>query len=232
MPTRDDHNATVVVIELGPGHIYVKIVEPKPEPQRVEVLLRQTVAAWFAARPEAVINRTQTVIEGGETLGIQVWYDHNVVEHRPLPPFPPPTDLPSPLTIEVSEPVLRQLPKEHLEAVVDEAVQVWRSQPDRHVTLAVVNARRIVVILDGIANRAIVLPVEGVLDALDDGQRGRLQTWLGSLPTRLQVIEITGSWFAFRDGTRRRDMTVEPGFVRTNMTYDSGTRPHTPDRDR
>ena len=62
MPPRDDQGATVVVIELGEGQVYVKVAEPKPEPQRVEVLLRRTIDAWFDARPWFVIDRTQPVV--------------------------------------------------------------------------------------------------------------------------------------------------------------------------
>ncbi|HKI16506.1 MAG TPA: hypothetical protein VKA15_01430 [Isosphaeraceae bacterium] len=228
MPPRDEQSATVVVIELGAGHIYVKIVEPKPEPQRVELLLRKTIEAWFDARPQFVIDREQPVVEAGETLGIQVWY--HAGKSREASVNPAPANRPSPLTIEVSESVLQKLPKEYIEAVVDEAIQVWHSQPDRQVSLAVVNARQIVVIVDGQASRGAVLPVEGVLDALDDEQRGRVRTWLGSLPTRLHVIEITGSWFARRDDIWKRGRIAERSVVRTNMTYDSGERP--PDRDR
>jgi hypothetical protein len=225
MPDHQNQSATVVVIELGPGHVYVKIVEPKPEPQRVEMLLRRTIDAWLAAHPRFVIDRVQHVVEAGELLGIQVWYSHHEAEHRPLPPSPAPADSPSPLTIEVSEPVLRQLPKEHLEAVVAEALQVWHSRPDRRDTLAVVNARRIVVILDGRANRGAVLPVEGVLDTLDEGARQPLLNWLGSPQTRLFVIPIPGSWFVRQEFESAKAKLVEPGFVRTNMTYDAGERP-------
>jgi hypothetical protein len=195
MTPRDDQGATVVVIELGPGHIYVKLVEPKPEPQRVEVLLRKTLIAWFDARPQFVIDRTQRVVEDGKTLGIQVWYLDYVAEHLPLPPLPVPADSPGSLTIEVSESVLQKLPKKHLEAVVDEAVQVWHSQPDRHGTLIVVNARRIAVILDGRASRGAVVPVESIYEVLDEMAREALQSWLGALPTRVHVVQIARSWF-------------------------------------
>ena len=74
MPPRDYEEATVLVIELEGGQVYFKMNEPKPEPQRVEKLLRLTSDAWFNARPQFVIDRTLPVVEGGETLGIQVWF--------------------------------------------------------------------------------------------------------------------------------------------------------------
>jgi hypothetical protein len=217
MPPLDDQGATVVVIELGPGLVYVKIAEPKPEPRRVEMLLRRTIDAWFGARPQLVIDGTQPVVEADEILGIEVWY--HAGERRALPPLPAPADCPASLTIEVSEPVLKQLPKEYIEAVIEEAIQIWRSHHDRHGTLVVVNARQIAVILDGRASRGVVLPVEALDTALDDETRRQLQTWLGSLPTRLHVFQVAENRFGWQ-GERVR--IAEPNFVIANMTYDSG----------
>jgi hypothetical protein len=201
------------------------MVEPKPEPQQVEMLLRKTISAWFAARPEAVIERTQPVVEAGQTSGIQVWYGQNVAEHLPLPPLPAPADLPGLLTFEVSESVRQQLPKEHIEAVIEEAIQVWNDSHDRDGTLAVVNARRIVVIIDGRASRGAVVPVEALANSLDDRTMQGLLHWLRSPQTRLHVVQVAGGWFGRREDTGERRRVAEPGFVRTNMTYDAGGHP-------
>ena len=49
MPSPEERNATTVVMEMEPGWIYVKIAEPKPEPDRIEMLLRLTIQQWFNA---------------------------------------------------------------------------------------------------------------------------------------------------------------------------------------
>ncbi len=219
MPTRDDQGATVVVIELGGGQLYVKIAEPRPKRQRAEALLRKTIDAWFEAHPHFVIDRAQPVVEAGEILGIHVWY--HAEEHRKAKPLSVPVDRPASITIEVNDAVLRHMPKERLEAVVDEAVQVWLSQPDRHGTLIVVNARRIAVILDTPACRGQVLPVEEVFAVLNATERLALRTWLTSLPTRLHIVPIAESWFLSHLVRSQRGIIAEPSLVRTNMTYDT-----------
>lgn len=223
MPTRDDQGATVVVIELGGGQLYVKIAEPGPGRQRAEDLLRKTIVAWFEAHPQFVIDRAQPVVEDGEILAFHVWYHFD--EHREAKPLPVPADRPASLTIEVDDAVLRQTPKERLEAVVDEAVQLWLSQPDQLGTLIVVSARRIAVILDASAFRGQVLPVEEVFAVLNATERLALRTWLGSLPTRLHILQIAESWFRSHLVRSQRGIIAEPSLARTNMTYDIGTRP-------
>jgi hypothetical protein len=73
MPSPYDRSVTLVEIELERGWIYVKLAEPKPEPDRGDLLLRLTIDHWFSAHPHFVMNKTQAVIEGGIVQGINVW---------------------------------------------------------------------------------------------------------------------------------------------------------------
>lgn len=41
---------TTVVIEMELGWVYVKIADPKPDPDRIEFFLRRTINDWFDAR--------------------------------------------------------------------------------------------------------------------------------------------------------------------------------------
>jgi hypothetical protein len=74
MSSPDEGIATTVVIETAPGWIYVKIAEPKPEPDRIERLLGLTVQQWFNAHPEFVIDKKLAVTEHGILQGFKVWY--------------------------------------------------------------------------------------------------------------------------------------------------------------
>jgi hypothetical protein len=103
--------------------------------------------------------------------------------------------------------------------------QIWRESPNRGDTLVAINPRRIAVILDKQANRGAVLPVQFIEQVLDDSMRTKLQTWLGSPQSRFYVMHLPGSWFVSREIEARRSKSVEPTFVRTNMTYDPGPRP-------
>lgn len=222
MPSRDDQCATVVVIELGAGQLYVKIIDPKPAPDRIEFYLRRTINAWSNDHPQFVIDRSEAFSDHGGLQGIHVWYHVNAHSE---PTGPNPQQPPTSMTIEVHGLVIGHVPKEHIEAVVGEVMQIWRENPSRGDTLVAVNPRRIAVILDKQANRGAVLPVQFIEQVLDGSMRSKLQTWLESPHSRFYVMHLPGSWFVSREIEARKSKSVEPTFVRTNITYDPGPRP-------
>jgi hypothetical protein len=92
--------------------------------------------------------------------------------------------------------ILHQVSKEYIEAVVEDAIGIWRIYQDRLDTLVAINPRRIAVILDKQANRGAVLPVQLIEQVMDGSMRTGLQTWLESPPARFFVTHLSGSWFA------------------------------------
>ena len=88
MPAPQENKVTIVVIEMEPGRVYVKIIDPKPSSDQIEFYLRQTIDDWFNTHPQFVIDRTQAIADHGEMQGIQVWYHVNV--HQPQPTTPQP----------------------------------------------------------------------------------------------------------------------------------------------
>jgi hypothetical protein len=127
----------------------------------------------------------------------------------------------------VNNRVLRETSKEHVEAVVEEAMRTWYSLQDRRGTIIVVNPRRIVVILEELANRGALLPLELIEPALDDSTRTSIQTWLAAPSARLYAIRTARSWFFPHDSgsTKSGNDVVEPADLCTNMTYDTGRPP-------
>lgn len=222
MSSPDERSATTVVIEMKPGWIYVKMAEPKHDPERIELLLRLTIDQWFNTYPQYVIDKTQSVTDHGTLQGVHVWYHVNDRQSKPVNPDLP--KQPISLTFQVSNQVFQQVPKEHVEAVVDEAIQIWRSHQDWHGTLVVINPQGIAVILEKQINRGAVLPVELVYPALEETTRSRVQTWLEAPPTRRHVILIDGSWFMPQKTESARDRIREPDSRHTNMPYDTGPR--------
>ena len=224
MPSPSESGVTTVVIEMKPGWVYVKIIDPKPAFDRIEFFLRRTIDAWFDAHPQFVIDRSEASSDQGGLQGIHVWYHVNVQHAEPTSPKP--QQQPTSMTIEVHGLVIGQVSKEHIEAVVGEVMQIWRENPNRGDTLVAINPRRIAVILDEQANRGAVLPVQFVEQVLDGSMRTKLQTWLESPQSRFYVMHLPGSWFVSREIEGRRIKPVEPTFMRTNMTYDPGPRPN------
>lgn len=216
-------NVTAVVIEMEPGRVYVKLIDPIPEPNRAELLLRRTVEHWFGDRPQFVIDRTAAFVEDGVLRGMHVWYhlDDRRAE-RVTPASRRPADS---LAIEVNDQILRQLPKEFVEAVVDDAVKMWRTSRDRRGTVLVISPRRIVVVLDGRVNRGAVLPLALIEPALDALRKADLEAWLESPQSRFLQMRLPESWFLPDDFEAASPTIVEPTFLRTNMTYDGRPGP-------
>jgi hypothetical protein len=87
-------------------------------------------------------------------------------------------------------------PKEYVEAVIGEAMQISRDSEDRPDTLVVVNPRRIAVILDKRARRGTVIPVEFIDQVIEGSMKTRLRAWLAAPQSRFYLMHIAGSWFA------------------------------------
>ncbi len=223
MPSPEERSATTVVMEMEPGWIYVKIAEPKPGPDRIETLLRLTIEQWFNAHPQFVIDKAEAVTDHGVMQGIHVWYHVNDRQPEPVSPEHPQQVIS--LSVEVHIQIFRQLPMEHIEAVVDEAIEIWRSQKDGHGTMVVISPRRIAVVLDKPANRGAVVPVELIYPAIVEAAKSSVQSWLEAPPNRFLVVQIAGSWFAFHQTETQKSKVVEPPFLRSNMNYDTGPRP-------
>ena len=223
MSSPGERSVTTVLLEMKPGWIYVKIVEPKPEPDRIELLLRLTIDHWFNTHQDCVIDKTQAVTENGALQGINVWYHISERQGEPVSPELP--EQPFSLSFEVHNQVHQQVPKEHIEAIVEEAIQICRSHEKWHGTMVVVNPGRIAVILDKQANRGAVRPVELVYPALEGAARKRVETWLEAPTTRRHVILINGSWFMPQKTEPTAGRIREPKFRRTNMPYDAGPQP-------
>jgi hypothetical protein len=223
MPSPHESDETVVVIETAPGRVYVKVVGHEPAPDRLERLLRQAIDDWSDAYPQFVIDRTESDTAEEAPRGIHVWYHDNGLRPGSVDPRPRPQ--PTSLTVEVDGGILRRFPKEYVEAVVEDAVQVWRSDRGRHGTLVVVNPRRIAVVLDGPANRGAVRPVESIYPALEESTRAAVQTWLAAPATRFFVTPLAAIGSLTYEAGPGTVRPVEPTSVRTNMTYDSGPRP-------
>jgi hypothetical protein len=219
MPSPDEKNANTVVIDMARGWIYVKIVEPKPEPDRIERLLGLTIEQWFNAHPQFVIDKTVGLTEHGTLHGINVWYHVDDRQHVPVNPEPP--QQVSSLAIEVHHQIREQLPTEHIEALIDEAMKMCRSHQDGSGTTFVISPRRIAVVLDKQANRGAVLPVDFIYPTFGDASRATVLTWLEAPPSRLHVIQIAESWFMPGDVESRKIKIIEPAFMRTKMTYDA-----------
>ena len=186
-------NVTTVVIEMEPGWVYVKIADPKPEPNRIEFFLRRTIDDWFDAHPKFVIDKAEAITNHGEMLGIHVWF-HEADEPQKKTPqkAEAPMDM---MSIEVHGLIAQKFSKEYIEAVVDDALKILPSYKDRQDTLVVINPRRVAVLLDKQSHRGSVLPLEFVEQVIEGSMKAKLQTWLSDPPSPFYLMHIAGCWF-------------------------------------
>jgi hypothetical protein len=192
MSSPADGNATIVVIMTEPGLVYVKVAEPMPRPDRIEPLLRKTIDHWFGAHPQFVIDRSEAVVENDTMRGIHVWY-HVKDLGRSNSDQPP--EEPDSILIVIHRAVRQRWPAEYIEAVVDEALQIFSASEDYSGTLCVISPRRIAVVLDGRACIGLVIPVEVIEQVIEGSRKKRLQTWLAEPWGRLYQMHIAGSAF-------------------------------------
>ena len=194
MPPNPSSDVKTVVIEMEPGWVYVKIADPKPEPDRIGFFLRRTIDDWFDSHPNVVIDKAEAITDHGEMLGIHVWF-HEAFEPQKKSP-PQNTEAPmDTISIEVHGQIAQKFSKEYIEAVVDDALRILPSYKDRQDTLVVINPRRVAVLLDKQAHRGAVLPLDLIEQVIDVAMKAKLEKWLSDPPAPFYVMHIAGSWF-------------------------------------
>lgn len=102
----------------------------------------------------------------------------------------------STMPFEVHADLAKSFAKEYVEAVITDAVKILPSYKHRQDTLVVINQRRIAVILDKMARRGAVIPVEFIEQVIEGPMKTKLQAWLANPPAPFYVMHIAGSWFA------------------------------------
>jgi hypothetical protein len=193
MSSNPGGEVTTIVIELEPGWVYVKIADPKPAPDRIEFFLRRTIDEWFNARPDFVIERAEAITEGGEMLGINVWYHRASDRDEPSARSQPP---PGMFSVEVHGLIARDFSKEYIEAVIDDAMKILPSYQDRQDTLVVINPRQVAVLLNTQAQRGAVIPASLITQAADGPMKAKLEAWLAAPDAPFYVMHLAGNWFA------------------------------------
>ncbi len=168
MTSNPNGNITTVVIEMEPGWLYVKIADPKPEPDRIEFFLRRTIDDWFDAHPTFVFAKAEAITNHREMLGIHVWYhEGNEPQQKTPHTGEAPVDT---FSVEVHGQIAQQFSREYIEAVVDDALRILPSYKDRQDSLVVINPRRVAVILDKHAKRGAVLPLDLLVQVRGSGE--------------------------------------------------------------
>lgn len=167
-----------VVIQTEPGRILVKVADPKPEPDQIEFFLRRTIEDWFADHPKFVIDKSETVMIDGETPAMNVWY-HEKSERTPEART---------YTIDLHPHILPRFGREYVEALIEESLEILRSDRNRQGIMLIVNSRRIALLLDDRSRQATVLPVE--LLWIDAALKASLEDWLAAPRTPLYVTHI------------------------------------------
>lgn len=179
MATEADGNANTVAIVVQPGLVFFKIAEPIPNPERTELLLRKTMEHWFSAHPGFLIEDETPVTADGRVVGFHVRYQ-----------VTPTQSLSNEMAVHVDRRIHEAFSREYIEAVVNDAMGAVPIVWPRGDAMIVVNRRRIALAIDLVAGRGIVVPVEQILDLLDEDRRDRLHNWLAGGEFAFHVLPI------------------------------------------
>lgn len=158
------------VIELEPGWLFVCIVGPKPD-QR-EFWLRQTLSDWLAEHPHS-IERVLPIEHDGELVGIHVWLGEPVTPAIKL------------------HPALASIPKEHLEALIEHAEEIYLE--NLGVAGLVVVSRGGTAVVSS-RERGYALPFEEFARDLEESDRRDVEEWLVQPASNYFVLHLAGGW--------------------------------------
>lgn len=100
------------------------------------------------------------------------------------------------MPVEVHGLIGKSFAKEYVEAVVADALKILPSYTNRNQSLFVINARRVAVILDHLAGRGKVIPVDFILQVIDGPMKERLEAYLAAPTQMYYVTHFPGSFFA------------------------------------
>jgi len=180
-------NVTTVAIELETGWMFFKVADPKPEPSRMEFLLRTTIEVWFAERPTLTIRKATAITSQSEILGVHVWYDQ--ADSEALKKIGPVE-----FGIDIHEKISAIHSREYIEAVIEDALRILSRQNASTEALIVVNPRRVAVTLDNQTNRGKVIPAAFIEQAVEGITKERLQAWLRSPSTPFFIMQMERNW--------------------------------------
>lgn len=163
------------VTELEPNWLLVVFQGPKPPTEKRAFWLNRTLTDWLGDHPGRVVIRTLPILHQGELVAVHVWLD------EPEAATPPRT------VIQIDRELTNTLPKEHLEAMLQNAYAIFfeRRQASR---LIVINRRKIVVAFDRALERIAIVPFDRL--QLDEPSMKGFQEWLATKQTRYFVIEL------------------------------------------
>ena len=102
----------------------------------------------------------------------------------------------STMPIEVHADLAKSFPKEYIEAVITDAINILPSYQHRQDTIVVINPRRVAVVLDKQAHRGAVIPVDLIEQVVERQMKSKLQVWPVAPATPVFTMPIEGSWMA------------------------------------
>ena len=163
------------VIELEPDWLLVAFSGEKPPAAERAFWLDKTLSDWLGSHPGRFVGRTLPVLQGDELFAVHIWLDITRAE------------LEKRLQIQVRDSVLTAMPKEHLEALLQFAYDVFFQRPNEPL-LAVVNRRGVAVVIDRTSERLHILPAKEM--TADERTHRAVQAWLAAPDSAHFVIQF------------------------------------------
>ncbi len=168
-------NVRTKVTELEPGWLLLQFEEPKPPAEQRALWLNRTLADWLGDHPGRVVTRVLPIEYRGELVAVHAWLDA--------------VDAPTAgeMQIRIAGALVRTVPKEHLEAMLQSAREIFMQRPAA-ARLIVVNRRKIAVVFDRYRRRVSLAPFGRL--KLTEETKLAFHEWLTNPSTQYFVLEL------------------------------------------
>jgi len=166
------------VIELDPDWLLVCFRGSRPPAEERAFALHQALRAWLHQHPGHAIRRTLPVEEAGALVGVHVW----LRTAQPLAQRE--------LAVKIHYRLVDRLPREHLEALLHDAYQIFFDQSGAR-TLAVISRGGNAVVFDRVARCCYLLPLDEMQN-LDEDANAKIHEWRLHPGSNYFVMDLGG----------------------------------------
>jgi hypothetical protein len=185
------------VIEVDACWLLVCFTGEKPPPDRRGFFLHRTVSDWLNDHPTRIVDQTESIHHEGELVGLHVWLEEAtageaaqkraaVREERRI--FGDP-DSSNRFPVRIDNELVEAVHKEHLEALIDHAYNIFLKDEGRAPVMAVISRGGLAVVLERATSQSRLMRAEKL------GLRGEaveeLRRWQTAGQTTYFVLPMT-----------------------------------------
>ena len=180
------------VIQVEPDWLLVCFKGTKPPADRRSLFLQDSVAQWLRDHPTRAVGQSESIYRQGELVGMHVWLAGEAApvesppEGEPQSPHDPKSARKFPVSIDNE--LVESIHKEHLEAMIDHAYNIFLKDEGDAPALAVISRGGLAVVLDRASSKSHLMRVERL--GLHGAAADELRRWQTAGDTTYFVLPL------------------------------------------